>query len=1049
MVEVRRSARLVLEVPFLDADQQAVLALDPARAPVVRVLGGPGTGKTTLAVELVADRVARLGLSADGCLVLAPTRLAATALREQVTERVGATTTQTLARTHQALGFAILREHAALRGEPAPRLLSGPEQDVVLRELLAGHAADPAGGPSWPPAVSAALSTRGFRAELRDLLMRAAEHGVEAGQLAELGRRHRRPEWVAAAQVLDEYDQVTALAQPGAFDPAWVLTAAADLLEDDPTALARLRDRLSLVVVDDAHELTWPAARLLATIAHPGLQVVLLGDPDSAVQTFRGADPGLLWWDRWRALGGAPTIVLRAAYRMGATVHEVASAVACRIGALGGGSQRAARPMRDGGAVRVAVLRTASQEAELVATTLRRARLQDDIPWREMAVIVRGSARASTLRRVLAAAGVPLTAPTGELPVRDEVAVRPLLALLDLVLRWAVDPEARLGPTEAADLLLSPLGGSDAVTLRRLRRALRRDELDSGGRRTSDELLAAALGDPMLSDRDEPEAEPLRRITRAIVAGVRAAARDSAGWAPGVSAEAVLWAVWEALDLAGSWRRDALRGGLRGARADRDLDAVVALFDAAARFADRLPGAGPDAFLEHVRGEEVAGDTLALRAPSHDAVAVLTPAAADGRQWRLACVAGVQEGAWPDLRLRGSLLGSEALVDAVTGRERTRRAAQTAVRHDETRLLHVAVSRASERLLVSAVRNDDAQPSPYLDVIDPLPDDVLTRPLTDVELPLTMPALVGALRRSAAADDRVERTRAARLLARLADEQVPGADPARWWGLGGAADDRPRRAPDQTVRVSPSKLEQFHRCSLQWLLLASGGSGPKSASASIGTLVHDVVAECGDVDAATLQAEIDRRWPQLGLPDGWVGERKRREAHAMAQRVVDYVATATGQGWELAGAEVSLTAEVGRAVVSGTVDRLERHTGSGQLRVLDYKTGATKPSATELQAHPQLAAYQVAVTEGAFADLGTDSAGAALLQLGKAAPKSRVGLQPQPPLQDYDDPAWAHRLVQETAEGMAGGRFVAAPGQHCTVCAVRTSCPAQPEGGVL
>ena len=136
-------------------------------------------------------------------------------------------------------------------------------------------------------------------------------------------------------------------------------------------------------------------------------------------------------------------------------------------------------------------------------------------------------------------------------------------------------------------------------------------------------------------------------------------------WAPGVSAETVLWAVWDALDVAGRWNRLALRGGKRGARADRDLDAVVGLFDAAQRYVDRLPAAGPDAFLEHIQGQDVPGDTLAARAQSGDGVALVTPAGAAGREWRYVAVAGVQEGVWPDLRLRGSLLGSEELVAVV------------------------------------------------------------------------------------------------------------------------------------------------------------------------------------------------------------------------------------------------------------------------------------------------------------------------------------------------------------------------------------------------
>ncbi len=1049
MLTLRRAERVAAEVATLDSEQAAVLRY---AGPALRVLGGPGSGKTLTAVELLVDRVDRGGLSPDQCLLLAPTRLAAAGLRERVTARLGATSTEPLARTHQAFGFGILRREAALAGEPAPRLLSGPEQDVVLRELLAGHA-ELGSGPAWPESLRAALSTRGFRAQLRDLLMRAVEHGLDAPALAGLGDRHGRPEWVAAAAVLAEYDEVTALSRPGAYDPAWILTAAAERLDDDPGALERLRADLRLVVVDDAQELTSAAARLLSAVAAPSMQVVLLGDPDCAVQTFRGADPRLLLGD-WPALGDLDTVVLRTAYRQPRQLREAGSRVVTRIGAVGGGAQRQSVPTRDGGQVEVALLRAVSQEGAHIASVLRRAHLMDGMPWADMAVVVRGQGRAAAMGRVLAAAGVPVASLTSDLPVRDEVAVRPLLALLDLCLRLAVDPQATVSPTEAVDLLLSPLGGCDAVRLRRLRRHLRRAELDSGGGRSSDELLASAIGDAAASAACGPDGDGLRRLTRAVRAGVEAARRgpDGRGWARGVTAETVLWATWSALEVAGPWQREALRGGSRGGRADRNLDAVVALFDAAARFVDRLPTTGPDLFLDHVRGEEVPGDSLVARAPSAESVALVTPAAAAGRQWRFVVVAGVQEGVWPDLRLRGSLLGSEHLVDVVRGRPGTVRAAQAAVRYDETRLFHVAVTRASERLLVTAVRSDDEQPSVYLDLVDPIdPVDAADegRPFTPVGRPLTLRGLVGQLRRGVTAPDLIERQRCARLLARLAAEGVPGADPASWWALAPEPAQRARREAQALVPVSPSKVEQFTRCSLQWLLHASGGDGPKSPSATIGTLVHDVAADLGDVDAPTLRAEIDRRWPQLGLPPGWVNERKRAEAHAMAGRLADYLASPDARDWELVGSEVGVDVTVGRAVLRGRVDRLERHTTTGALRVLDYKTGSNAPRKADLEQHPQLGAYQVAVEHGAFPNHGVESGGAALLQLGKAANKTSVTLQRQAPLGEADNPGWARDLVVGTAEGMAGAVFRARPGEHCRMCSVRSCCPATADGRAI
>ena len=1050
MLSLCRAPALAAGAPLLDERQRAAVE---HRGPVLRVLGGPGTGKTTTAVELVVARVEAGEVEPDQCLLLTSSRHLAAALREQVTARLARTSTEPLARTYQSFGFGILRQAAALRGDPAPRLLSGPEQDVILRDLLEGHRRGDSPAPGWPERVREALPTRGFRSELRDLLMRAVEHGLEAGDLAALGRDRGRAEWVAAAQVLAEYDQVTALSAPGAYDPAWILGAAAELVEDDPEARGRVRGTLRLVVVDDAQEMTAAAARLLQAVAGPGTDVVLLGDPDSAVQTFRGADPRYLA-DGWSALGEGPTVVLPTAYRLPEAVCRAAARVAPKIGALGGGLQREAAPGARGGRVGVHVLRAVSQEAALVAAELREAHLRGGVPWSDMAVIVRGQGRTATLRRVLMAAGVPVAGAATDLPVRDEVAVRPLLALLRVVLDLARGQAGGVDPQVAVDTLLSPVGGADAVALRRLRRALRREELAGGGGRTSDELLAEALVHPDRLVTLGAEAYPARRVARTIAAGVEAArVRDDGSgprWEPGVTAESVLWAMWSATALAKAWQETALGGGPGAQRADRDLDAVVGLFDAAAKFADRLPQAGPEEFLTHVQSQDIPGDTLVARSPAGESVTLLTPQAAAGRQWRLVVVAGVQEGVWPDLRLRGSLLGSEHLVDVVTGRGGSFRGAQAAVRYDETRLFLVALTRASERLLVTAVRSDDEQPSVFLDVLDPLPDELDgQRPFSEVGRAMTLPTLVAELRRDLASGDGGS-PEAAAALGRLAAEHVPGAHPGSWWALRAVTDTRPLRRPDEPVRVSPSKIEAFGKCQLRWLFSACGADGPAVGAASIGTLVHDIAAEVGDADEATLRAEVDARWGRLGLAPGWVSERKRAEAQAMVGRLARYFDRAAREGWERLGAELAMEVSLGRAVLTGRVDRLER-LPDGSLRVIDYKTGSasSKPREGDLPTHPQLAAYQLAVGAGAFAEHGAVSGGAALLQIGKGAARRDITLQEQRPLATHDDPDWAQRLLAETAEGMAGARFTATVGPWCDQCSVRGSCPVQPEGRTL
>ncbi len=130
----------------------------------------------------------------------------------------------------------------------------------------------------------------------------------------------------------------------------------------------------------------------------------------------------------------------------------------------------------------------------------------------------------------------------------------------------------------------------------------------------------------------------------------------------------MLWAIWDASGLAAEWERQAEHDPA----ADRDLDAVLALFEAAARFGDDLPPGTPQLFLDGLIGQEIAGDTIAEQAVRDDSVRVLTAHRSKGLEWDVVVVAGVQEEVWPDLRLRGSLLGADELADA-TGRGRPRR----------------------------------------------------------------------------------------------------------------------------------------------------------------------------------------------------------------------------------------------------------------------------------------------------------------------------------------------------------------------------------------
>ncbi|MGO1317893.1 MAG: ATP-dependent helicase, partial [Cellulomonadaceae bacterium] len=772
---------------LLDPSQEAAVRT-ALEQPATLVTGAPGSGKTTVALEVAGRLLADPRIDPAGVLLLCATRRSAGAARDELAVRTGRTLRQPLVRTASSLAFGVLHRFETAADRPAPTLVSGPEQDQVIAELLAGRLAGDGPALVLPPGVpEEALRTRGFRDELRDVMMRAAERGIDPVELDLLGQRENRPAWRLCARLYEEYRDVMALREgtPDAgtrYDPAGVVDAAVGVLTTwDAERAGAARPQWRHVVVDDYQEATPALARLLTVLADDGARLTLIADPDLAVQGFRGAVPQLVG----RASAppgtqvgafGASAVALGSVWRQGPALRQVVEHVAQHVPTAGTARHRQAPSAvpDQSGTVGAAVCPSPGQEHALIAHELRADHVLDGTPWGDMAVVARSGAQVEALRRALAAAGVPVSVLGSAGALRDEPAVRPLLTALDVTARCTQPGYAQsagLDEDTAVELLTSPLGGFDAVSLRRLRRALRAEEIAGGGGRGSGHLLVEVLGDPA---RGATLPASVRsgtvRLARLLEQG--RAAMDQ----PGANAQTVLWAVWEASRLAERWRSTALAGGAAGQRGDRDLDAVLALFKAAERFVERTRGAPVAQFVDYVRSQELPADSLAARGGTTDAVSVLTPAGAAGREWAVVVVAGLQDGVWPDLRLRDSLLGAQALADL----DRTDRAvasgpgvrdgagsraeraadARRAVLADELRAYLVALTRARRRLLLTAVADEDRRPSPFLDLVVAPGDDADladSRAVTAPE-PLDLRGVVARARR--ALDRALERAEA-------------------------------------------------------------------------------------------------------------------------------------------------------------------------------------------------------------------------------------------------------------------------------------------------
>jgi superfamily I DNA/RNA helicase/RecB family exonuclease len=1062
---VRRPVPASAVPPALDQDQQRVVS--HAGGPLL-VLAGPGTGKTTAIVEAVVHRISVRGIDPARVLVLTFSRKAAEELRDRITMRLGRTTRQPLALTFHSYAYALVRREFALAGDEPPVLLSGPEQLLEVRRLLRGEAED--GGRNWPERLRPALGTRGFAAELRDFLLRAAERGLDGPALAALGRRRERDDWLAAGGFLERYAARFDLAPVPAYDYAEIIRIAAGLLGREAVR-DRERQAYDAVLVDEYQDTDPAQENLLHALAGDGRELIAVGDPDQSIYGFRGADTRAVgrFTGRFRAPDGSPArvVALRTCRRSGGFLLAASRRVAARLPAAPGDGERSHRalvplPGADPGTAQIIVAATASQEASVIADTLRRAHLMDGLAWSSMAVLVRSATRqVPVLQRALAAAGVPVTVVGDELPLTSEPGTRPLLTLLDCALRpGALDEET------AAELLTGPLGGTDALGLRRLRRALRL-AAQAAGEPPAEEPLAALLRDPRelaLVAGPGRSAEPgpgagtaadaARRVAR-LLALAAAAAMKGRGEAGGGTAHDVLWAVWDACGLAEAWQQASAAGGSRGAAADADLDAVVALFEAAARFTARFPQGSARLFLDSLSGQEIVGDTLAERAVRGDGVAVLTAHRAKGLEWDLVVVAGVQEGTWPDLRTRGSLLSVDELVEAAAGAapgdgpglpgETAAAALASKLLDEERRLFYVAVTRARRALVVTAVGGEDAEERPSRFLAELAGDDIEPEPVTGPGRRwLSLPALTAELRRAAA--DRTlamtMRRAAAVQLARLAGASVRGASPRHWYALTELSGPGPVTGSD--VRLSPSQVENFTRCGLRWLLESAAGVSSPSVLRHFGIVIHAAAALAADgADDADITKRVDEAWRHLDFGSAWYSAKQRDQAELMVRRFLDWH---RANPRELVTVEHALQVKLGRVEITGRVDRLERD-ADGNAIVVDLKTGSSRPPDDELDRNPQLGVYQLAVLLGAFEELGlTQPGGAELVQVGRAGLTARARVQRQRSLAGDPEPGWAAELVETVAEGMSGSVFKATVNPGCRVCPVAACCPVHERG---
>ncbi len=991
--------------------QQAAIA---HRGSPLILTGATGTGKTTVLIEAALSRITS-GQSPDSILLLTYGRERASEIRDAIVTRSQQTAFEPLARTFHSLAYSILKMRTADTYREIV-LLSGAEQETYILDLLRGDIAD--GYKQWHPdlhrteqSLGEPLETQGFVRELRDLIMRANERGITPDQLAERGKQLGEKYWPGAADFWKRYlgsmvlQEISAGDAKVRIDPSEIINTAINYLQSNPELLAELRKRFTTIIVDEFQE-SDPAQRTLLSLL-AGTDLIIAADSASAVGRFRGADPeGVAAVIDSYISRGAKKIELTTNYR-GTPLSQSAR------------------------------LTSESEEAQYIAYQYKRAHLMQGIPYSQMAVIVRSHGQtASAIRRAFAQVGIPCAGDVEALATNAAIAPFLLLA------RVATGAQP-LNLDTAEKLLTAEFGGATSVSLRRTRAALLAARDEASDKRSGTQLILDAIttGDVAIEDSAE-----LLRIHTLLSLAKKSIAKKNP------TIHDLLWAIWNNAvtnsneKLADVWRAAALRGGSRGAAADRDLDAMIQLFDSASRHIERFPGSKPDSFLTEIAKETIVTDLITARGVRPDVVEILTVHSAKGRQWRYVAVAGVQEGTWPNLKQRSSLLGAERLVERVRhGDELAQVAldmiAASSLAEDEARLFHVATTRARESLLVTAITAEDQAPSIFFE------DFAQSLGTADSEVevprPLTATALVATLRREVNLSGNTD---AAALLKTLGANGIHLAQPSQWLGSAPITTDAPVIDAGSLVPVSPSGAENFTECGLKWFLEKSGGTDGDSTAQLLGSVIHEFarikVEEPGITDEQ-LQTKLIESWPLIDDSQGWISHESLARAKKMLERFsIFHTKSLADNNRTVAAVEKSFEITVGRALIKGSVDRIEVDS-DGKHFIIDFKTGKKEITGEDAKTNLQLACYQLGVILDGFTEklTSTQVSGAQLVYL--ASKNKSYSTREQDALSDVDA---TKSILEEIAVGMGGATFTARKNDMCKLCKVKPSCPLYLEG---
>jgi superfamily I DNA/RNA helicase len=1000
--------------PTIDFDDAQRSVIEHAAGPLC-VFGGPGTGKTRVLEERFIRLATSPGCSPDRMLFLVPNRTQKIALQDRLTRRLlldeglQALIEVPVYTWHGLANHLVSRHYDRLAYPEPPVLLTSPEHWGDVRDALASE-----NEANWPH-HRALLRNRGFVDEVVDFCIRAEQRLLDPADLESLAKK--RPAWAEVIRFFNAHRE--RLRKRSRVDYPSLLDDAVQLLANHDDVRAALQTRFKHVLVDDGQELAFVQRRLLLFLTQGGgdRSLVLAGDPDSAIETFRGADP------EWMAdfdhdFAGHRTITLRTSYRLG---EDFGRHVAGLIAHNGPPDTRASA-FAGKATLEVHRYGNLGAETEAIARALRRAHLTDRVPYEDMAILLTSPrSMLPPLERALDAVEVPFSISAPDRPLAREPIVRAFGELARFAFEEGPDDES------LAQLLRSPLIGLEDQVVRELEREAR----------VSRRALATVIAELPKVDSDASS-----KISELLdMRDLLCAKKDS-------PADEAFWVVWERSHLC-----EQLQERARHSLADpanRDLDALVAFSRALGRFVERRRGRGTFAeYLDGIGRADFGSDPWLPPERAGAGVTVASFHGAKGREWSLVAVAGVVDGSIPKGH-RATGLFDPYFLDETDPLTRSRKNEM-----EDRRVFYVAVTRATERCVVTTSPGPTrrGEPSRFIEeLVGQIPDVETAATLP----PLTFSEAAARYRKTLAATSAPPGERVAALAAvariRELDPACRAADPAEWWWrwdwtegkipIRVQQNDPESDLPLDKLRTSYSRISMYDNCGLQYLLGVVLGLDPESShNMAFGSWIHKIFEE---LETGAIPCEPQAafaRYEELFDWDVFPNRAVARQFHRDGQIMITRYGNHLNPGKALR-AETDFRVELDGHRITGRIDRIDKK-GSNVI-VSDYKTSRHPVQYDEARESLQLAIYYLAATtDPELRQLGEPAS----MQLIYPASLSRGDVAKR--CQTPEEAKKAIERLPALMEGVLAEDFRPDPEADCQWCKFKPLCPLWSEGKEL